>query len=368
MNKFSIRLYDPTISNQEKKYVLDCLKTKWISSRGKYIEKFEKKFSQFIKIKHSVSVVNGTTALHLALLSLDIKKNDEVIVPTFTYIAPVNAIKYVGAKVKFIDSKLSTWQLDETKLEKLITKKTKAVITPHLLGQSCNILKIKNICKKKKIFLIEDCAEAFGNYYNGRHLGTFGDVSTFSFFGSKTITTGEGGMVVTNNKKIAKKIYKLKTVGVAEKINYWHDIIGYNYRMTNICAAIGLAQLNNANKIISKKINVYKNYKKFLSPHIFNANYEPKNFKSAFWLINIFLENKSQRDKLSVFLKKKGIETRTAFNPIHLMPMYYKKNNYKSFENAKKLSETGLSLPSGSGLTLKQIKKISVAINNFLKL
>ena len=208
MNKFGIRLYDPSISNQEKSYVLDCLNTKWISSRGKYIEKFEKKFSQFIKIKYSLSVVNGTTALHLALLSLDIKKNDEVIVPTFTYIAPVNAIRYVGAKVKFIDSNLLTWQLDESKLEKLITKKTKAVIAPHLLGQSCNILKIKNICKKKKIFLIEDCAEAFGNYFNGKHLGTFGDVSTFSFFGSKTITTGEGGMVVTNNKRIAHKNYK----------------------------------------------------------------------------------------------------------------------------------------------------------------
>ena len=325
MKKFEIRLYDPTIGNREKSYVLDCIKTNWISSRGKYIEKFERKFSKFIKIKHSISVVNGTAALHLALLSLNIKQGDEVIVPSFTYIAPVNAIKYVGAKVKFIDSNLATWQLDETKLEKMITRKTKAVIAPHLLGQSCRIAEIKNICRKKKIFLIEDCAEAFGNFYKGKHLGTFGDVSTFSFFGSKTITTGEGGMVVTNNTKIAQKVYKLKTVGVTKKRNYWHDVIGYNYRMTNICAAIGLAQINNAKKIIKNKIRVYNNYKKFLPKNIFNANYEPKNFKSAFWLINIFLKNKSQRDKLSIFLRKKGIETRTTFIPIHLMPMYFRK-------------------------------------------
>ena len=145
MRNYKIRLYDPSIGKQEKKYVLDCLNTNWISSRGKYISKFEKKFSKFIKIKHSISVVNGTTALHLALLSLNIKKGDEVIVPTFTYIAPVNAINYVGATVKFIDSKLSTWQMDESKLGKLINKKTKAVIVPHLLGQICEIEKIKNI-------------------------------------------------------------------------------------------------------------------------------------------------------------------------------------------------------------------------------
>ncbi len=366
MKKYKIRLYDPTIGIQEKKNVLDCLQSKWISSRGKYIEQFEKKFSQFIKTKNSISVVNGTTALHLALLSLNIKKGDEVIVPTFTYIAPVNAIKYVGAKVRFIDSKLSTWQLDDLKLEKLINKKTKAVVVPHLLGQSAEISKIKKICTQKKIFLIEDCAEAFGNYYKGKHLGTFGDVGTFSFFGSKTITTGEGGMVVTNNKKIAKKIFKLKTVGVVRNKNYWHDILGYNYRMTNICAAIGLAQLKNAKKIIKNKIRIYKIYKKHLSKKLQLSNYELKNFKSAFWLITIFLKNKTQRDKLVTFLNKRGIETRTTFNPVHLMPMYFKKKYTNSFKNAKLLSETGLSLPSGANLTDKEVKEICNIINRFL--
>ncbi len=364
MKKYKIRLYDPTIGSQEKNYVLDCLKTNWISSKGKYIEKFENKFSKFVKANHSISVVNGTTALHLALLALDINKNDEVIVPTFTYIAPVNAIKYVGAKVRFIDSKLSNWQLDENKLSKLINKKTKAVIVPHLFGNIAEITKIKSICNRKKIYLVEDCAEAFGCYYKKKHLGTFGDVSTFSFFGSKTITTGEGGMVVTNNKKLAKKIYKLKTVGVTPNRNYWHDTIGYNYRMTNICAAIGLAQLNRAKFILENKLRVYKTYKKFLKKNLYNFNFETKNTKSSFWLITIFLKNKKKRNQLVSKLRKNGIETRTTFNPVHKMKMYYDRSYKNLFPNAEILSNTGVNLPSGASLKENQIKKVCKIINN----
>lgn len=366
MTNYKIRLYDPIIGSQEKKYVLDCLNSKWISSKGKYINKFEKKFANFIKIKHAISVANGTTALHLALLALNIKKNHEVIVPSFTYIAPVNAIKYVGAKVRFIDSKLSTWQLDETKLLKVINKKTKAIIVPHLYGQINEIEKIKSICKKKNIYLIEDCAEAFGCYYKKKHLGTFGDISTFSFFGSKTITTGEGGMVTTNNKKLADKIYSLKTVGVDPNKNYWHNIIGYNFRMTNICAAIGLAQLNNVQNILKNKIRVFKIYKKFLNISKLNFNHEIPNTKSSFWIITIFLQNKIYRDKLIKKLKKNKIETRTTFNPVHKMPMYYDKSYKNLFPNSVILSNTGISLPSGPELKENEIKKICNLINKFI--
>ncbi len=366
MKKFKIRLYDPTIGAQEKNYVLDCIDTNWISSKGKYIEKFEKKFSNFIKAKYAISVVNGTTALHLALLALDIKKNNEVIVPTFTYIAPVNAIKYVGAKVRFIDSKLSNWQIDENKLLRLINKNTKAVIVPHLFGNIAEIDKIKSICKRKKIYLIEDCAEAFGCYFKKKHLGTFGDISTFSFFGSKTITTGEGGMVVTNNKRLAKIIYKLKTVGVTPNKYYWHDVIGYNYRMTNICAAIGLGQLDKVKIILKNKIRVYKTYKKFLKKNINNFNRENKKTKSSFWLITIFLKNKRKRDQLKYKLEKSGIETRTTFNPVHKMKMYFNKNYKNRFPNAEILSNTGLNLPSSANLKEKEIKKICNIVNNFI--
>ena len=364
--KYKSYLYEPVTGNDEKKLVNDCLDTNWISSKGKYIEKFEKRFSSFIKTKYSITVSNGTAALHLALLSLGVKKNDEVIVPTFTYISPVNAIKYVGANVKFIDSKLETWQIDETKLEKMINKKTKAVIVPHLYGQVSEIEKISKICKKKKIFLVEDCAEAFGCYYKKKHLGIFGDISTFSFFGSKTITTGEGGMVVTNSKKLADKVFKLKMVGVVKNRYYWHDIIGYNYRMTNICAAIGLGQLIKARKILKKKREVFKNYNFFLKYTNLEINKEIKNTTSSYWLINIFMANKRIRDGLAKYLKKNKIETRNTFNLVHNMPMYYKKSKKKLFPNAQILSDTGLSLPSGPSLRKLEIRRISFLVKSYV--
>ena len=365
--KYKTYLYEPITGRDEKKFVNDCLNSNWISSKGKYIKKFEKRFSNFIKIKYSITVSNGTAALHLALLALNIKKKDEVIVPTFTYISPVNAIKYIGAKVKFIDSKLKTWQIDETKLEKMITKKTRAVIVPHLYGQVSEIKKISKICRQKKIFLIEDCAEAFGCYYGKKHLGIFGDISTFSFFGSKTITTGEGGMVVTNNKKLADKIFKLKMVGVVKNRYYWHDIIGYNYRMTNICAAIGLGQLKKAKNILIKKRKVFKNYYSFLKNAKLQISKEIKNTKSSYWLINIFLANKKIRDGLAKYLKKNKIETRNTFNLVHKMPMYFKKSQKNLFPNAQILSNTGLSLPSGPNLSKLEIRKISSLVKNYLE-
>ena len=184
MSKYKTPLFEPSIGKEEKINVLDCISSNWIGSKGKYIEKFEKKFSSYVKSRHAITVNNGTAALHLSLLALDIKKGDEVIVPTFTYIAPVNAIKYVGADVVFVDSKLETCQLDESKLQEVISKKTKALILPHLYGQIAEIEKIKKFCDRKKIYLIEDSAEAYGCFYKRKHVGTFGVIGTFSFFGN----------------------------------------------------------------------------------------------------------------------------------------------------------------------------------------
>ena len=217
-----------------------------------------------------------------------------------------------------------------------------------------------------KIFLVEDCAEAFGCYYEKKHLGIFGDISTFSFFGSKTITTGEGGMVVTNNKKLADKVFKLKMVGVVKNRYYWHDIIGYNYRMTNICAAIGLGQLNKAKSILAKKRDVFRNYNFFLKNADLQINKEIRNTRSSYWLINIFLVNKKIRDALAKYLKKNKIETRNTFNLVHKMPMYFKKEQKNLFPNAQILSNTGLSLPSGPNLSKLEIRKISFLIKNYV--
>ena len=368
MNKYTIPLFEPLISKKEHVYVLDCLKSNWISSKGKYIEKFESEFAKYIGVKYSIAVNNGTSALHLALLALDLKKDDEVIVPSFTYIAPVNVIRYVGAKEKFIDIKLLTGQLDESILEKKISRKTKAVIVPHLYGQCAEIEKIKKICSKKKIFLIEDCAESFGCKFKKKHLGTFGTIGTFSFFGSKTITTGEGGMVVTNSKKIAELIYKLKAQGVKRtKNDYWHDVIGYNYRMTNICAAIGLGQLQNRKKIFSLKKKVFENYKNFLDKKKVRMNKTISSCSPSYWQNVIFLKNKVIRDSLRNFLNINKIETRTTFPLVHSMPMYKKKRNKIKLQNSIILANTGICLPSSPTLKKNKIKLICNLINNFIK-
>ena len=364
--KIMIPLYEPSLGKDEKKYVNDCLNTNWISSKGKYISIFENEFKKFIGSNYAVSVCNGTAALHLALLVLNLKKNDEVIVPTLTYIASVNAIKYVGAKVKFIDSKYSDWQINENLIEKNITKRTKAIIVPHIYGQISDMQKIKKICDKNKICLIEDCAEAFGTYFKKKHAGSFGDISTFSFFGSKTITTGEGGMVVTNKKKYAEKIERLKMVGVVKNKYYWHNLIGYNYRMTNICAAIGYAQLKNSINIIKRKRNIFYNYKKYAAGLPLTFHEETVDTTHSYWLVSILLKKKGIRNKLMKFLLYKGIETRPCFYPVHTMPMYKKKSK-ESFPVAKNISQNGINLPSGPDLKLSQIKYIVNMISRFFK-
>jgi perosamine synthetase len=241
--KINYPVYQPSLSGNEKKYVIECIDSTWISSKGKFINEFEKKFADYLGVEYAASVSNGTVALHVALLALGIGPGDEVIVPTFTYIASVNSITYTGATPVFVDSDASTWQMDIADTRKKITPKTKAILAVHLYGHPCEIEELRKIADENKIFLIEDTAEALGSEYEGRKVGTFGDISTFSFFGNKTITTGEGGMVVTNDKELYEKCVHIKGQGLAKDAEYWHDIIGYNYRMTNICAAIGLAQL-----------------------------------------------------------------------------------------------------------------------------
>ncbi|MBS1736702.1 MAG: DegT/DnrJ/EryC1/StrS aminotransferase family protein, partial [Bacteroidetes bacterium] len=225
-----IPIYQPSLSGKEKKYVLDCLDSTWISSKGKYIPLFENAFADFTAIKHAASVCNGTVALHVALVALGIGPGDEVIVPTFTYIASVNAITYTGATPVFVDSLPKTWQMDTEDVERKITNKTKAIMAVHLYGQPCDLDALKTIADNNKLFLIEDCAEAIGTYYKGKHVGGFGDIACFSFFGNKTITSGEGGMVLSNNEELLNKVAHLKGQGLAKNREYWHDLIGFNYR------------------------------------------------------------------------------------------------------------------------------------------
>jgi perosamine synthetase len=359
-NKFPV--YQPSLKGNEKKYVDDCLDSTWISSKGKYIKLFEDSFSEFVNVNHSVAVSNGTVALHLALLALGIEAEDEVIVPTFTYIASVNAIKYVNAKPIFVDSDPQTWQIDSLKIREKISSQTKAIMAVHIYGHPCDMKEIKKIAEKYNLFIIEDCAEAIGSYYNNKHAGNFSDIATFSFFGNKTITTGEGGMVCTNDKNLLDLVVRLKGQGLATGKEYFHDIVGYNYRMTNICAAIGFAQLERISEILKEKDRVISEYKKALKNVPVNIHQEVGNLKHSYWMFTILVSSEKEKSELRSFLAENGIETRPAFHPVHTMPIYMDGNSYPVAED---LGRRGISLPSYPDLSNNDIQFISSKISAF---
>ena len=363
--KHKIPVYQPSLEGNEKKYVLDCLESTWISSKGKYVGLFEEAFSSYLGIKHATTVSNGTVALHLALVSLGIGKGDEVIVPSLTYIASANSITYTGAKPVFADSNIDTWQLDPVDARKKITASTKAIMAVHLYGQACDMDSLVEICKEYDLFLIEDCAEAIGSKYKDKYLGTFGDISTFSFFGNKTITTGEGGMVVTNDETLFNRALHFKGQGLAKYREYWHDVIGYNYRMTNICAAIGLAQLERVNEIIDKKRQIANWYKDILTNLPVSLHNEAPDSLHTYWMFNILVQKPEIREELRKELSNKGIETRPLFYPIHTMPMYSDK--YQKLPIAENLGWRGITLPSYPDLTYKDVEYISQCIREFFQ-
>ena len=363
---YKIPVYQPSLSGNEKKYVNECLDTNWISSKGKFVSLFEEKFANYIGCKHALTVSNGTVALHLALLALGISEGDEVIAPTLTYIASVNAIVYTGDTPVFVDSLANTWQMDPEDVLKKITPKTKAIMAVHLYGHPCDMEKLTEIARKYNIFLIEDCAEAFGSKFKNQHVGTFGDIATFSFYGNKTITAGEGGMVVTNDDTLYDRAMHLKGQGLAKHRQYWHDIIGYNYRMTNICAAIGLAQLEQADQFIEKKRQIAQMYKEGLRNSPVEFHLEIGDVFHSYWMCSILVPKAEQRDGLRDHLEQNGIETRPLFYPVHTMPMYSSK--YQKHAIAENLGWRGINLPSWPGLQQQQVSYICDRIKQFFSI
>lgn len=353
-------VYQPLLSGNEKEYVIDCLESTWISSKGKYVNAFERAFAQYIQVDYATTVSNGTVAIHLALLSLGIGPGDEVIVPTLTYIASVNAIAYTGAKPVFVDSTEDQWQMDAEDVKRKITPQTKAVMAVHLYGHPCPMDELVSICKEKNLFLIEDCAEAIGSSYKGKHVGTFGDISTFSFFGNKTITTGEGGMVVTNDHTLFDRAVHFKGQGLAKHREYWHDVIGYNYRMTNICAAIGLAQLEQVQSILDQKRKIAAWYAKAFENSPLTFHREVGEVYHSYWMCSVLLDDASNRDHVREHMKDNGIETRPLFYPVHTMPMYSQR--YERHAVAENLGWRGINLPSYPGLNEKDVEYISKSI------
>lgn len=364
--KSKIPIYQPSLDGNEKKYVNECLDTNWISSRGEFIKKFEDSFCSFIGANHAVSCANGTVALHLALVTLGIGPGDEVIVPSFTYIASVSTITLTGATPVFVDSLEDTWQMDPEQVRKKVNSKTKAIMAVHLYGHPCEMDSLVNISKENNLFLIEDCAEAFGSLYKNKHVGTFGDISAFSFYGNKTITTGEGGMVITNDETLYDRAYHLRMHGLAKYREYWHDVFGFNYRMTNICAAIGLAQLENAKDKIARKRKVAELYDKKLSGLPVKTHKQHKDVFHTYWMYSILVNSPDEREQLREHFKADLIETRPTFYPVHTMPMFSQK--YQKLIVAESLGWRGINLPSYPALTEEQIDQIAESAKKFYSL
>ncbi len=363
-----IPIAEPLLGEEELNNVIEAVKSGWISSKGKFIPEFEERFAKYCGVKYGVATSNGTVALHLALTSLEIGQGDEVIVPTLTFIATANAVRYTGAKPVFVDSHPDYWCVDPKKIEEAVTTKTKAIIPVHLYGHPCDMDLIMDIAKKYNLFVIEDAAEAHGAEYKGKKVGSFGDISCFSFYGNKIITTGEGGMCSTNNKRLAEKMKILRDHGMNPNKRYWYDVIGFNYRMTNMQAAVGVAQLEKINKFIDKKREIAKWYtealQKLSRSGLIKLHPEMHWAKCVYWLYSILIENKFglNRDLLIEKLNKVGIETRPFLNPIHIMPPY--KRNGK-FPIAEQLAKKGISLPSSASLNIDKIKYV---VNNVLQM
>lgn len=354
----------PLLGKEELENVTDCLRSGWISSRGSYIGSFEAKFAKFCGVKYGVSTTSGTTALHLALLSLGIGRGDEVILPTFTMIATAYAILYAGARPVFVDSEPRTWNIDPLKIEECITPKTKAIMIVHIYGHPADTDPILKLAKRYKLSVIEDAAEAHGAEYKGRRCGSLGDIACFSFYANKIITTGEGGMVVTDSQRLAERASLLKDLAHSSKKRFLHTHIGYNYRMTNMQAALGLAQLGKINYFIKKKRKMAALYNKNLRGIAgIRLPREALWAKNVYWMYSVLIEDDFgvKRDELMDRLRREGVETRSFFVPMHRQPVFKKLlpvSKNKRYPVAEYISDRGLYLPSGLALREDDILKV----------
>ena len=373
-NKF-IPVNLPKIFKQEKIYVKKCLDTGWISSEGEYVKKFEKNFSKYNRRTYGIAVSSGTAALDIAVKSLNLKKGDEVIVPAFSIISTALCVTKLGLKPVLVDSNLNTWNMDAEQVIKKITNKTKAIIITHIYGFPVDMKKILKISKKKGIRIVEDAAEMIGQTYFGKRCGSFGDISVFSFYANKHITTGEGGMILTNNEKLYTKCKSLRNLcfGIGSN-RFNHDDIGWNYRMTNLQAAVGCGQLKNIAWIIKRKREIGKRYISILSKcnkiHIQLSKL--KYAQNIFWVFGVLLKKntKISRDQIVNKLLKHNIQTRNFFLPMHKqrifqeMKIFPKNTNLK---NSEYLSTNGFYLPSGIGILNKEIDFVGKTLLKILE-
>ena len=373
-NKF-IPVNVPRIFKDEKSNVKDCLDTGWISSEGSYVKKFESKFGKYNKRRYAIAVSSGTAALEIAIKSLNLKKGDEVIIPTFSIISTALCVIKFGLKPVLVDSNLSTWNMDVDEVIKKITTRTKAIIVTHIYGFPVDMSKILKIARKKRIRIVEDAAEMIGQTYYNKKCGSFGDISTFSFYANKHVTTGEGGMILTNEKKLYEKCKSLRNLCFGEGINRFdHDDIGWNYRMTNLQAAVGCGQLKNISWIIKRKREIGKRYTSLLkkSKKIYIQPYKKKYSKNIFWVYGVLLKKGIgiSRDEVVKKLMSRNIQTRNFFFPMHRQTIFKKTKLFLKntrFNNADFLSKNGFYLPSGLGIRNSEINYVGKTLLEVLE-
>ena len=365
MKNSFIPVNTPIVTKRDAIEIYKTARSGWISSSGQKINKFEKQLAKITKRKFCCCVSSGTAALEIAMKSLNINKNSEVIMPAFTIISNANAILKSFAKPVLVDSDPVTWNIKVDDIEKKISKKTKAIMLPHIYGFPNNMDKILKICKKYSLFLIEDAAEMIGQKFRGKPCGSFGDISTFSFYANKHITTGEGGAIFTNDKKIYEKFQRLRNLNFGKKERFNHDDLSWNYRLTNIQASIGLSQLKRLNKIVKRKRaigNLYNHYLKNCK-NIFIQPMKLDYADNIYWVYGILLKDKLHNKKkiIQKELLKNNIETRPFFWPMHKQKVFKKMDMFKneSYPVAENLSKNGFYLPSGLGLKNTQIRYIS---------
>ena len=367
-----IPIYRPYLNKKAKQYVSKCIDTNWISSQGEYVSKFEKALAKYHKVKYCIVTSGCTSALHLSIKSLNIGKGDEVICPDLTFIAPANMIVLSGAKLKLVDINSETLAIDHKQIEKKITKRTKAIMVVHQFGHSADMDPIMNIARKYNLRVIEDNAESIGGTYKGKKLGTIGDVATLSFYANKIITSGEGGAVLTNSKKIAEKCYVLRDHGMSRTLDpikkYLYVDLGYNYRMTNMQAAVGFSQLEIINKVLKKRNTQMLLYRKHLSQI---SEIKVRSFKNwclpVHWLTTITVLKKNLRNRLIYFLLKSGIDARPIINPVHQSKHFKNLFNDKDFKNSINVSRNSIHLPSSTNLKKSEIKFICKKVKIFFE-
>lgn len=363
-----IPLAEPDLGDRERAYLLECFESGWISSIGSFVQRFESELGRRVERPFVLSTANGTVALHLALAALDLRPGDEVIVPDLTFAATANAVLYCGATPVLVDVREDDWGLDPDAVSRAVTSRTRGILAVHLYGHPCRLEPLLQICRERHLFLVEDAAESLGAIYQGRPVGAFGDIACFSFYGNKIVTTGEGGACVTTRRDLFERMARLRDHGMSKVRRYWHEEVGFNYRMTSLQAAVGLAQLERLEAIVERKRAITERYLEGLRETGLDLPGELPGTRSVFWMFNILAPPSGpDRDELSRRLDTRGIDTRNVFYPLHRMPPYREfVRPGQRFDVTEELASRGLSLPSSTRLSDAQIDRVVAAVRESL--